>query len=70
MLNEDKEDSKENVLNFITSSLYKFASRRDVDQKGLLFLIASLGVLNNSDSPQSIASAKRLAQMAFQRNNK
>ena len=63
-----EKDSVESVIQFITTNLFKFVNRQDVhSQKSMLFLIAALGVISTSQSPKSIQSARRLAQLAFQR---
>lgn len=64
-------DTKKAVLNLVTSNLYRFVNASDdSDNKGLLMLIAALAVLNNTDHPNSVQVARRLAQMALARSGK
>jgi hypothetical protein len=61
---DDTEDlsTKKALVNFIASNLYRFANKPEGENtKGLLLLIAALGVLNTSDDPQAINTARRLA---------
>lgn len=65
------DEAKRAVISMITSNFYKFINNPDAgDNKGLLMLIAALTTLNADDTPQTLATAKRLAQMAFIRSGK
>lgn len=65
------DEAKRAVIATITSNFYKFINNPDSgDNKGLLMLIAALTTLNADDTPQTLAAAKRLAQMAFIRTSK
>ncbi len=64
-------DTKKGVLNFIVSNFYRFINSPDEnDNKSLLMLVAALTMLNNSDQPNSVQTARRLAQMALVRSGK
>ena len=64
-------DTKKNVLNFLTSNLYRFINEPETrDNKGLLMIIAALTVLNTSDTLVAIQTARRLGQMALVRGGK
>ena len=70
---DDDEDlsSKKALVNFIASNLYRFANKPDTENsRGLLLLIAALGVLNTSDDPQAVNTAKRLATGALNIKNR
>lgn len=63
-------DTKKGVVNFITSNFYRFInSTEEGDNKALLMLVAALSVLN-TDQPNSVQVARRLAQMALVRSGK
>ena len=63
-------DTKKAVVNFITSNFYRFINSSDEsDNKSLLMLVAALSVLN-TDQPNSVQVARRLAQMALVRSGK
>lgn len=63
-------DTKKGVVNFITSNFYRFINSPDEgDNKALLMLVAALSVLN-TDQPNSVQVARRLAQMALVRSGK
>jgi hypothetical protein len=65
------DEAKRAVITFITSNFYRFINNPDTsDTKGLLMLIAALSTLNADDTPQTLATAKRLAQMAYVRSSK
>ena len=65
------DEAKRAVIAYITSNFYKFINNPDAgDNKGLLMLIAALTTLNADDTPQTLATAKRLAQMAYIRSGK
>jgi len=64
------EDTKKGVVNFITSNFYRFInSDGEGDTKALLMLVAALSVLN-SDQPNSVKVARRMAQTALVRAGK
>lgn len=64
------EDTKKGVVNFITSNFYRFInSDGEGDTKALLMLVAALSVLN-SDQPNSVQVARRMAQTALVRAGK
>jgi hypothetical protein len=70
---DDTEDlsTKKALVNFIASNLYRFANKPEGEnQKGLLLLIAALGVLNTSDDPQALNTARRLASGALTARNR
>jgi hypothetical protein len=57
--------SKRALVNLIATSLFRLTNTAGVeDTRGLLLLIAALSVLNVSDDPQSINTARRLAGAA------
>ena len=63
-------DTKKTVINFITANLYRFInSPEEKDTKSLLMLIAALSVLN-TDQPEALQTARRIAQMALVRAGK
>ena len=65
-LNEaDELNTKKSIISFIASNLIRFANRPDGDEKGLIMLVAALGVLNVSDDQAAINIARRLATSAL-----
>lgn len=65
---DEEEDlsTKKALVNFIASNLYRFANKPEGENsKGLLLLIAALGVLNTSDEAQAVNTARRLATAAL-----
>lgn len=58
----EETDSKKNLINYITSSLYKLANDKEADPKKFLLLIAAISMLNVKDE-SAITAAKKLAQM-------
>ena len=65
------DDTKRAMVNQIASYLNRFvASPKEGDVKSMLLLIAALSVLNTTETDQSIQTAKRLAQLAFNRSSR
>lgn len=62
--------TKKALVNFIASNLYRFANKPEGDSKGLMLLVAALGVLNTSDDLQAVNTARRLATAAITARNK
>lgn len=74
-LNEEDDDksldSKKGLIQIITSNFYRLAQQQDSKQdRGMLLLVAALGMLNVGDDVQIINAAKRLAQLAVAQSNK
>jgi hypothetical protein len=57
--------TKKALVNFIASNLYRFANKPDGDTKGLMLLVAALGILNTSDDTTALNAARRLATAAL-----
>lgn len=57
--------NKKSLVNFIAANLMRVANRPDGDEKGLILLVAALGVLNVSEDPAAINVARRLASAAM-----
>ena len=66
------DDTKKQVINFITSNFYRFINQPDTgDVRGMLLLIAALSMINSSeDNPNALQAARRLAQAAIGRSGK
>lgn len=64
---EDEQDlsTKKALVNFIASNLFRFANRPEGDTKGLMLLVAALGILNTSDDAAAVNVARRLATAAL-----
>jgi hypothetical protein len=64
---EDEQDltTKKALVNFIASNLFRFANKPDGDTKGLMLLVAALGILNTSDDATAVNTARRLATAAL-----
>ena len=64
---EDEQDlsTKKALVNFIASNLFRFANKPEGDTKGLMLLVAALGILNTSDDAQAVNTARRLATAAL-----
>lgn len=62
---EQNDTSKDSLINYIVSQLYKSANNQD-DRKTLL-LIAAIAVLNSSNSSVAITAARKLAQLNVKR---
>lgn len=64
---EDEQDlsTKKAIVNFIAANLYRFANKPEGDTKGLMLLVAALGVLNTSDDATAVNAARRLATAAL-----
>lgn len=67
---EEDLSTKKALVNFIASNLYRFANKPEGDTKGLMLLVAALGVLNTSDEAQAINTARRLATAALSARTK
>lgn len=71
ILEEDDDDSsletKNALISFITSNLYRYINSDSDNSKPLLMLIAALSVLNTSNSTTAINTARRLATGAMQK---
>jgi hypothetical protein len=62
---EQPATSKRALVNLIATNLFRLTNTANAeDTRGLLLLIAALSVLNVSDDPQSINTARRLAGAA------
>lgn len=57
--------TKKALVNFIASNLYRFANKPEGDTKGLMLLVAALGILNTSDDQSAVNAARRLATAAL-----
>lgn len=57
--------TKKALVSFIASNLFRFANKPEGDTKGLMLLVAALGILNTSDDPSAINVARRLATAAL-----
>lgn len=75
--NEDEDEdqtsksAKRALLSTINSNFQRVISQPDGgDNRSLLIMLAALGVLNSSDDPQSLATAKRLATLSMSRKPK
>lgn len=65
------DDTKKAMVNQIASYMNRFVtSPKEGDVKSMLLLIAALTAINTSDSDQAIQTAKRLAQLAFNRSSR
>jgi hypothetical protein len=64
---EEEQDlsTKKAIVNFIAANLYRFANKPSGDTKGLMLLVAALGILNTSDDATAINTARRLATAAL-----
>jgi hypothetical protein len=64
---EEEQDltTKKALVNFIASNLFRFANKPEGDTKGLMLLVAALGILNTSDDAQAVNTARRLATAAL-----
>ncbi len=67
----DDDNGKRALISVINSNFQRLINQPDAgDNRGLLILIAALGVLNSSDDPQSLATAKRLTTLALSKKAK
>lgn len=57
--------SKKAVVSFIAANLMRFINRPEDDDKGLILLVAALGVLNAGEDATSLNIARRLATAAL-----
>jgi hypothetical protein len=57
--------TKKAIVNFIAANLYRFANKPEGDTKGLMLLVAALGILNTSDDATAVSVARRLATAAL-----
>jgi hypothetical protein len=57
--------TKTALVNFIAANLYRFANKPKGDDKGLMLLVAALGILNTSDDITAVNAARRLATAAL-----
>ncbi len=64
---DDEQDlsTKKAIVNFIAANLYRFANKPEGDTKGLMLLVAALGILNTSDDATAVNVARRLATAAL-----
>ena len=62
--------SKKAVLSFIAANLMRFINRADGDDKGLILLVAALGVLNAGEDTTALNTARRLATAALAMRNR
>lgn len=64
---DDEQDlsTKKALVSFIASNLYRFANKPEGDTKGLMLLVAALGILNTSDDATAVNAARRLATAAL-----
>jgi hypothetical protein len=62
---EDDLSTKKALVNFIAANLFRFANKPHGDTKGLMLLVAALGILNTSDDQTAINAARRLATAAL-----
>jgi len=60
-------ETKNALVSFITSNLYRYINSDATDNKPLLMLIAALSVLNTSNSTTALNTARRLATGAMQK---
>ena len=60
-------ETKNALISFITSNLYRYINSDATDNKPLLMLIAALSVLNTSNSTTALNTARRLATGAMQK---
>ena len=70
---EQPEDQKDQLVNFIVQSFYRFINNPSMkDDRSLLMLIAALATISASDgkSPQAMQAARRMAQNAIARTGK
>lgn len=56
---------KKELTNLIAANLFRFATRPESDSRGLLLLVAALGILNNSEDQSDVNTARRLASAAL-----
>ena len=57
--------TKKAIVSFIASNLYRFANKPDGDTKGLMLLVAALGILQTGDNATTVNAARRLATAAL-----
>lgn len=64
---DDEQDlsTKKALVSFIAANLFRFANKPEGDTKGLMLLVAALGILNTSDDAAAVNTAKRLATAAL-----
>ena len=62
---EEELSTKKALVNFIAANLFRFANKPEGDVKGLMLLVAALGILNTSDDQTAINAARRLATAAL-----
>jgi hypothetical protein len=61
--------SKQSLLVYIANNLYRYGARKDANPTSILLLMAAATMLNASDDPQSVAAARRIAQLAISKKN-
>ena len=65
------ETTKRALITTITSNIQRLITQPGaINDKGLLVLIAALSVLNSSEDPVALATAKRLAVLAMTKRSK
>lgn len=69
-VSDDQLATRKGVMNFVASNLMRFVNSPEGDDRAMLMLIAALSVLSNESDPQSVQTARRLAQTALQRQGK
>lgn len=62
-------EDKGSLATFIATNLYRLGSRKDANVSAMLLMVAA-AVLSDSDDPRSLASARRLAQLAMSKRGK
>lgn len=68
---QDSVDPRRQLIQMITSNFYRFINNPDhKDDRGLLFLIAAIGLLGIGNDSQTVNASKRLAQLALSRSGK
>jgi hypothetical protein len=60
-------ETKNALISFITSNLYRYINSDATDNKPLLMLIAALSILNTSNNTAALNTARRLATGAMQK---
>lgn len=68
--NNQDQSPKEALVSFIVSNFYRFINNPNTaDERGLMMLVAALGLINTSDSTQAQNAARRLAQAALSKKS-
>ena len=60
-------ETKNALISFITSNLYRYINSDATDNKPLLMLIAALSIINTSNNTAALNTARRLATGAMQK---